>query len=189
MFLIMGLGNPGKKYEGTRHNIGFRVIEALSRQLELGAPKRGSSYLYLSASYKGNKFILAQPLTYMNRSGYAALDLLKKHKISVEDMLVIYDDLDFSPGVIRFKQNGGSAGHRGVQSIIDITGTRSFDRLRIGIGRPVDEISGADYVLETAEQQENILYQEAIENAVQAVLFYISEGIVSAMNHFNRGVE
>jgi len=189
MLLIVGLGNPGKDYEGSRHNAGFRVIELLSRQVRTGLPEKGSTYLYQKSSYRNNSIILAQPLTYMNRSGYAVVSLLKVNKIKPEDMLVIYDELDLPPGTIRLKRGGGSAGHRGVQSIIDVIGTESFDRLRVGIGKPPVKTEGGEYVLGYIDQQEKILLEEAIERAAKATLTYISEGINMAMNLFNRGVE
>lgn len=187
MQLIVGLGNPGIKYRGSRHNLGFQVVEALSGRLQTEAPTSRHKALFVVTAYKAKRIILAQPLTYMNRSGQAVGELMRYYKVSPSDILVIYDDLDLPPGTIRLRNNGGSGGHRGIQSIIDTLGTNDFRRLRIGIGKPPPFLEGADYVLQTIRQPELDLINDALERAVEAVLCYISDGLETAMNDYNRG--
>ena len=188
MFLIVGLGNPGRQYAGSRHNLGFQVIEALSRRLQAGKPTQKHKALFASAEYQAKQVILAQPITYMNRSGLAVIELMQNYPINPSDMLIIYDDLDLPPGVIRLRKKGGSAGHRGIQSIIEVLGTADFPRLRIGIGKPSPFMEGADYVLQSIDQPELDLITEALERAEEAVLLFISEGLEAAMNVYNQGL-
>jgi peptidyl-tRNA hydrolase, PTH1 family len=188
MYLVIGLGNPGKEYSGSRHNLGYQVVEALSRRLKSGEPVQKHWSLYVNVEYNGRQVMLAQPLTYMNRSGRAVIELLKNNNVDLADLLIIYDDLDLPPGELRLRQKGGSAGHRGVQSIIDTLGTSEFPRLRIGIGRPAAQTEDADYVLQPVEASEITLYADAIERASDAVLLFIDGGLEKAMNTYNQGV-
>ncbi len=188
MFLIAGLGNPGKKYQGSRHNLGFRVVEALSRRLQAGKPVQKHRALCAAAEYKGQQVILAQPLTYMNRSGLAVIELLRNYHVDLSNFLVIFDDLDLPPGAIRLRKKGGSAGHRGIQSIIDALGTAEFSRLRIGVGKPPPFIEGARYVLQQIEPSDRELIDEAVERAAEAALLFVSEGLEAAMNTYNQGL-
>ncbi len=188
MHLIVGLGNPGKKYENSRHNLGFRVVEDLSQRLQAGKPIQKHRALYAFAEYKAEEVLLAQPLTYMNRSGLAVNELLCNHDLDLSKLLVIYDDLDLSPGAIRLRNKGGSAGHRGIQSIIDVLGTEEFPRLRIGVGKPPPCIDGAQYVLQPIEPTDQGLLNEAVERAVKAVLLFVSDGLEAAMNTYNQGL-
>lgn len=185
MKLIVGLGNPGIKYAGTRHNLGFRVVDALSLRINSGDPESKHRALYAITEYEGQPLMLAQPLTYMNLSGRAVRELMAHYDISLEGLLVICDDLDLPPGKIRLRKSGGSGGHRGIQSIIDSLGTIEFSRLRIGVGKPPPFLDGADYVLQKLEQPDLDLTNEALERAVDAVLCFLSEGIESAMNKYN----
>ncbi len=185
MKLIVGLGNPGIKYAGTRHNLGFRVVDALSHRIKSGDPESKHRALYAITEYEGQPLMLAQPLTYMNLSGRALRELMAHYAISLDGLLVIYDDLDLPPGKIRLRKSGGSGGHRGIQSIIDSLGTIEFSRLRIGVGKPPPFLEGAVYVLQKLEQPDLDLTNEALERAVDAVLCFLSEGIESAMNKYN----
>ena len=186
MQLIVGLGNPLKKYEGSRHNLGFMVVEKLSRALKAGAPSQKHHSLFTVSSYEGNKVLLAQPLTYMNRSGMAVSELLRYYKLGPEEMLVIYDDIDLSPGAIRLKGRGGSAGHRGLQSIINSLGTSDFARLRIGIGKPPPFMETPDYVLQPITGPEKELIENALERSVDAALSFVRDGLETAMNIYNQ---
>lgn len=186
MYLIVGLGNPGKEYTGSRHNLGFQVVEALSRRLKSAKTVQKHWSLCAVAKYKDKQVVLAQPLTYMNLSGRAVTELLRNNHIDLSALLVIYDDLDLPPGMIRLRQKGGSAGHRGIQSIIENLGTNEFPRLRIGIGKPPEKTEGSDYVLEPVEPEDSILIDEAIARAVEAALLFIDEGLEAAMNIFNQ---
>lgn len=188
MYLIVGLGNPGKEYTGSRHNLGFQVVEALSRRLKSAKPVQKHWSLCAPAKYKTRQVMLVQPLTYMNLSGRAVTELLRNNHVDLSALLIIYDDLDLPPGMIRLRQKGGSAGHRGIQSIIESLGTNEFPRLRIGIGKPPEDIEGIDYVLQQFEPPDSILIDEAIERAVEAVLLFVDEGLEAAMNLYNQGL-
>lgn len=188
MFLIVGLGNPGKQYVGSRHNIGFQVIELLSRQLKANKPLHSSRAIYAFAEYRNRKVVLAQPLTFMNRSGMAVKELLQGNSILFSDMLVIYDDLDLPPGYIRLRRSGSSAGHRGIQSIIDALGTSDFPRLRIGIGKPSSVVDAGDYVLQKPGFTECEMIESALIRAAEAVKAVLEEGMEEAMNHFNQNL-
>ncbi len=188
MHLIVGLGNPGEKYEGSRHNLGFRVVEELSRRLPAGKPIKKHKSLYAVAKYKAAQVILAQPLTYMNRSGLAVNELMRNFKLNPDDLLIVFDDLDLPPGTIRLRKKGGSAGHRGIESIINVLGTADFPRLRIGIGKPSSSIDSAEYVLQKIDSPAQELIDEAVDRAVEAALLFIYEGLEAAMNTYNQGL-
>lgn len=188
MHLIVGLGNPGKEYTGSRHNLGYQVVEALAKRLNTATPVQKHWSLCTVVGYKDRQVILAQPLTYMNLSGRAVIELLRNNRVELKDLLVIYDDLDLPPGAIRLRQKGGSAGHRGIQSIIDTLDTTEFPRLRIGIGKPPDGVEGSEYVLQSVEAPDSNLIVEAIDRAVGAVLLFIEEGLEAAMNAYNQGL-
>jgi len=187
MYLIVGLGNPGKEYAGSRHNLGFQVVEALSRRLQIKGTSNKHWAITAESNFKGEKVMLAQPITYMNLSGRAVRELVRYYKVEFSDLLVIYDDLDIPPGSIRLRAGGGSAGHRGLQSIIDSLGTNEFPRLRIGIGKAPDGIEAAEYVLLPVEEPDKTLLKEAVERSVDAVLSFIYSGLESAMNVYNKG--
>jgi peptidyl-tRNA hydrolase, PTH1 family len=186
MFLIVGLGNPGKAYAGSRHNLGFRVVEALSQKLKSSRPAAKHRSLCVLTDYKGRQLLLAQPLTYMNLSGRAVNELVANYQVALENLLVIYDDLDLSPGVIRLRQRGGSAGHRGLQSIIDVLGTDQFARLRIGIGKTPGGVDSAEYVTGPVDEPDRTLLAEAVDRAVEAVLMFVGEGPLAVMNSYNQ---
>lgn len=188
MHLVIGLGNPGKEYSGSRHNLGFQAVELLSRRLKTGRPFQKHWSLCASAEYRGSQVILAQPLTYMNRSGRAVLELARNYHVELPNLLIIYDDLDLPPGIIRLRKKGGSAGHNGIQSIIDSLGTTEFPRLKIGIGKPSFDLEGADYVLQPPDPPDQVMLNAALEKAAEAVLLYISDGLDAAMNIFNQGM-
>jgi peptidyl-tRNA hydrolase, PTH1 family len=186
MHLIVGLGNPGKEYAGSRHNLGFQVIEAMAVRLKAPEPVQKHWSLVSVTEYKRKQVVLAQPLTFMNRSGRAVLELMRNLTIDLSALLVIYDDLDLPPGLIRLRRKGGSAGHRGIQSIIDQLGTNEFPRLRIGIGKAPEDLNEADYVLTRINQSDTILISNALSQAQDASLLFIEEGLEAAMNHYNR---
>jgi len=188
MNLIVGLGNPKKRYSDTRHNLGFRVVKKLANRLEASAPVSKHRSLLAEAEYSDRKLLLVQPLTYMNRSGLAVKEIISSYSLDIEEVMVVYDDLDLSPGTIRIRQKGGGAGHRGVQSIIDTLGTEEFPRLRIGIGKPPPGMEASDYVLQPLEGEDRELIEAALDRAAEAVLSFVSEGLESAMNNFNRGL-
>ena len=180
MQAIIGLGNPGERYAGTRHNLGFRVVEAIAASLAVKRPSRHRWSIYSIVSRDSRDLILAQPMTYMNRSGKAVVELCRLYALQPEQLLIIYDDLDLDPGRIRLRQGGGSGGHRGMQSIIDQLGSTDFTRLRIGIGRPPEGIDPADYVLQLPAPAERPLYDAAVKLAAEAALAVVSQGPAAA---------
>jgi PTH1 family peptidyl-tRNA hydrolase len=186
--LIVGLGNPGLTYAGSRHNIGFAVLKFLAGSLKINF-KRDVSVSALVSRSKGSQpdLILALPQTYMNLSGIAVKALLKKFKITPEDLLVVCDDLDLELGRMKVRPQGSSGGQRGMDSIIEHLGTRDFSRLRIGIGRPSNSQDAADYVLSGFSRKEKILLKQIEENAASCCISWVKNGIVKTMNIFNQG--
>jgi len=184
MKLIVGLGNPGRKYARTRHNVGFQVIKILAGEHEFESPENQCQSLTSRGTISQQEVILAQPLTYMNRSGRAVSCLIRRYELKGEDLLVIYDDLNLEPGQLRLRRSGSSGGHNGMKSIIDRLGSDDFPRLRIGIGSPPG-ISASAYVLETFSPEEKEVIEPALKEAARAVEIYLSEGITEAMNQFN----
>ena len=202
MRLVVGLGNPGKQYEYTRHNLGFRAVDALSNQwrikltrhkcLSLIGEKKLSSVScrktfrrtsdILSRSFSLQTIILAKPLTFVNGSGEAVKALCDWLKIGEEEILVICDDFNLQKGKLRLKKSGSSGGHNGLESIIESLGSEEFPRLRLGIGRPEEDLEPAEYVLQKFGEQEESLVEEMIGRACQAVEAIITEGIDAAMS-------
>jgi len=200
--LIVGLGNPGKEYLHTRHNLGFRVVDALSNQwgikltrhkcLSLIGEKKLSSISCrktfkrtsdaLNKSFSLRTIVLAKPLTFVNGSGGAVKSLSDWLKIKREEILVICDDFNLQKGKLRLKKDGSSGGHKGLESIIESLSSREFPRLRLGIGRPEEDFEPAEYVLEKFSEEEESLVDEMIGRACQAVETIITEGIEAAMS-------
>lgn len=178
--LIVGLGNPGKKYSKTKHNFGFWVIDSKVNEKNLTFKSGYGEYVYS----KDRDIIFAKPTTFMNNSGLAIKGLFKDH--DEESLLVIYDDIDLPLGVIRFRADGGSGGHRGVESIIYQLRTENFFRLKLGIAVEGISMSPSEkYVLQSFPPKYDILINEAIDLAVDAIDFFIDHGIEDAMNKFN----
>ncbi|MFZ5646222.1 MAG: aminoacyl-tRNA hydrolase [Bacillota bacterium] len=187
MFLVVGLGNPGREYAGTRHNMGFRLVDLLAGRLNTPVEKNLFKSLTGRGLQHGRTIILAKPQTYMNLSGNSVAALMNWFKIAPSGLVVAYDDLDLPPGKIRLRPQGGHGGHRGVESIIEKIGTGGFSRVRIGIGRPPNpEYDVADWVLGRLSEEEEKLAGEALERAAEAVITLINEGVDAAMNRYNR---
>jgi PTH1 family peptidyl-tRNA hydrolase len=185
--LIVGLGNPGDEYSRHRHNIGFRVVEALARAHGLAfSREKGAKAHVARGRIAGRPVILAKPQTFMNLSGQAVGRLSRAHGIPPECILVVYDDLDLPLGRLRLRPEGGSGGHKGMRSIIDTLGTQAFPRLRVGIDRPPGQMDPADYVLHPFGNDQKPFVAGAVERAVAAVELWLAEGIVAAMDKFNR---
>ena len=184
MKLIVGLGNPGKKYEGTRHNMGFMAVDLLSDQAEIDVDKEVFHGLMGRGKIFNEDVILFKPTTFMNLSGTAVQEVVHYFKIALEDIVVIYDDMALAPGVIRLRKEGSSGGHKGMQNIIDCLSTEEIKRIRIGIGEPGEE-DNIDYVLSKPLQDERPLIEEAIEDAVRAIKEYLKSDFDRAMNKFN----
>jgi PTH1 family peptidyl-tRNA hydrolase len=187
MKLIVGLGNPGLIYAGSRHNIGFLVVKSLARSLKV-ALKRDRSVFSVTgkAKWREHNIILAMPQTFMNLSGVAVKAMLKKFKAHPEDLLVICDDLDLELARIKIRPSGTSGGQRGLQSIIEHIGTQEFNRLRIGIGRPTKSTHAARYVLTDFSRKEKIIVQEVKVDALDCCISWVEKGLVETMNTFNK---
>lgn len=163
--LIAGLGNPGPRYAGNRHNVGFQALEALAEAHGLSFTKNEHRAETAHGTIVGERVILAKPQTWMNDSGKSVAPLSRFYKVELQDMLVVYDDLDIPLGTVRFRNGGSSGGHRGVQSIIQLLGTDAFPRLRIGIGRPPGQMDPAAYVLQDFSADEQPLLWEVLRTA------------------------
>jgi len=186
--LIVGLGNPGPAYAKTRHNVGFWVVDALAEERRLHFRRHGLSHR-APGSLAGQDLTLAKPQTFMNRSGLAVGELLSDaglDAVDPGDLIVVHDDLDLDVGRIRFKARGGAGGHNGMLSIIDVLRTDRFARLKIGVGRPPIGMDPAEYVLHPVSGEDRALLNEGVERAVDALRCWISEGLPTAMNRFNR---
>lgn len=185
-FLITGLGNPGKEYASTRHNIGFMVVDHLARILNTEFRRMQSKAMVTTANQDSNKIILAKPRTFMNNSGQVVGALVRFYKIPLGNLLVIYDDVDLEFETIRIKPEGSSSGQQGMESIIRTLGTNQFPRLRIGIGRPPGRMPTPKYVLRPFSDEEQEALPFVIERASKAALAFICEDIETVMNEFNQ---
>lgn len=186
MKIVVGLGNPGRKYERTRHNAGFMAVDELARiaGIDLGLEK---CHALLGKGALGTeKIVLAEPQTYMNDSGRSVAALLKDAYASAGDLIVLHDELDLATGVVRVKIGGGHGGHNGLRSIIEYLGTADFIRVRIGIGRPLPGMDTADYVLSPFPAEERDAAAKATANAAEAARVIALEGVTKAMNQFNQ---
>ena len=182
--LIVGLGNPGAQHSGNRHNVGFQVLDRLAEQYKLSFDRIEFQGLLARGVVEAEPVILLKPLSYMNQSGRVVKPVLSRFKVRLKDLLLIYDDLDLPLGKIRIRASGGSAGPRGMDSLIASLGEDTFARTRIGIGRP----SGAppeQYVLQDFSLEESITMETAYEKAIAAVVCFITEGIGETMNKYN----
>ena len=184
MKLIVGLGNPGKKYEGTRHNMGFMAVDLLSDQAQIDVDKEVFHGLMGRGKIYDEDVILFKPTKFMNLSGTAVQEVVHYFKIANEDIVVIFDDMALEPGKIRLRYEGSSGGHKGMQNIIDCLSTENIKRIRIGIGEP-GEWDNVDYVLSKPLKDEMPLIEEAIANAVRAIKEMLKSDFDRAMNKFN----
>jgi PTH1 family peptidyl-tRNA hydrolase len=184
-YLIIGLGNPGREYKDSRHNVGFMLIDRLAVLLDARGMKLQSKALIATAVFEGRKIMLAKPQTYMNLSGASVQGLLHFYKIPFESLIVAHDDLDLPFGVIRIRPGGGPGGQRGMASTIERLGTKDFPRLRIGIGRPPGRMDPSRYVLQDFSREESAELSGILERAAQAALSFVRDGLDRTMNTFN----
>ncbi len=184
--LIVGLGNPGSEYEGTRHNVGFEVIDRLSALTRIPVEDFGSNALSGSGSFRGRRIVLAKPTTYMNRSGTAVRSLLGKFGLNQDQFLVIVDDLNLPVGKIRLRTKGSDGGHNGLEDLIARLGTSDFARLRIGIGNEFGRGQQSDYVLSPFDRDQQEEIEAAYQKAIDATVLYVRNGLGQAMNIANR---
>jgi len=183
--MVVGLGNPGKKYVDTRHNAGFRVIDSLAEVLKIDVKKKRFGVYLGEGEFAGKKLILLKPRRFMNRSGQVVAAAIGFCRLGLSDLLVVTDDMALSLGRIRIRAKGSAGGHNGLADIIEKLGTESIGRLRIGIGQCGDEVA-EDYVLDKPTEAERPLLDEGMERAREAVLCWVEHGVEAAMNKFNK---
>lgn len=187
MYLIVGLGNPGRQYEATRHNMGFDVIDKLIEEYNI--PQGGVKFnaMYGKGNIAGQSVILMKPLSYMNLSGNPVREMANYFKIDPEtEMIIIYDDIDTEPGQLRVRKKGSAGGHNGIKHIIQQLGTQNFIRIRVGVGAKPSGWDLADYVLGRFDKNDRVHVDEAQDRAVKAVEMILSDGVDAAMNTFNK---
>lgn len=187
MFIIVGLGNPTAEYEGTRHNVGFDVIDAIADKYNISVTERKHRALCGKGIIAGQKVILAKPQTYMNLSGESVRSLLDYYKVDEEsELLVIYDDISLDVGQLRIRKKGSAGGHNGIKNIISHLGTNVFQRIKVGVGEKPKHYDLADYVLGHFSKEEKELMREGYQNAIQAVELILQDEMDAAMNQFNK---
>lgn len=185
MKLIVGLGNPDRRYQHTRHNVGWEVIDRLARRLGVAVDQEDGWAIAGTGKIGRHRVLLAKPQTYVNLSGTAVSHLLRRHRVKLQDLVVIVDDLDLPLGRLRLRPGGSHGGHNGLRSIIDAVGSDAFPRLRVGIGRPPEGVDPADHVLTRFAPAEQVVMDAALERTVDAVETVVREGLPAAMNRFN----
>ena len=184
-YLVAGLGNPGSAYRENRHNIGFMVINALAKELDIQIKRVKFKALIGTGKLGTRSLILAKPQTYMNASGGSISPLVRYFKVPITNLIIIHDDLDLPLGAIRIRPAGGTGGQKGMGSIITSLGSQEIPRMRIGIGRPPGRMSPADYVLQDFDANQKPLRDEVVDQAVKAVITFINEGLEKTMNTYN----
>lgn len=186
MYLIVGLGNPESDYSRTRHNMGFNVINKIAEKYNIDVNKSKFKSLFGTGIIEGEKVILLKPQTFMNLSGEAVIEAMNFYKISPEELIVIYDDIDIEPSNIRIRKNGSAGSHNGMKSVISLIGTEKFCRIRVGIGKPKGKMDMISYVIGNIPEEEIKLLDEGTDIAKEATIEIIKNNIDSAMNKFNK---
>jgi peptidyl-tRNA hydrolase, PTH1 family len=184
-YLIAGLGNPGREYKQTRHNIGFMVAEKFAQDVSISMGKVQAKAIIGIGKWNGIKLIIVKPQAFMNLSGQPVKSLLNYYKVPISNLIVIHDDIDIPFGTIRIRQQGGYGGQKGMKSIIEQLGTQDFNRIRMGIDRPPGRMDAADYVLERFSSREEEQLVNFIASASKAIQAIVNDGIDYAMNQFN----
>lgn len=185
-YIICGLGNPGLRYELTRHNIGFLVLDLFSDRHNIPLDQKKFKAVFGKSELFKQKIYLLKPQTFMNLSGETVKEACNFFKVDPQRLLVIHDDLDFPFGSVRIKEGGGPGGHNGLTSIIEQLGTSDFVRIRMGIGRPVGHIDPADYVLQSYSEEQDKSLEDFISRGVEALEVILKDGVSSAMNKYNQ---
>ena len=186
MFIIVGLGNPTRQYEGTKHNVGFDTIDYLIDEYQIPSSGAGHKALFGKGMIAGQKVIVAKPMTYMNLSGESVRELVNYYKVDPEsELIVVYDDISLAPGQIRIRKKGSAGGHNGLKNIIKMLGHDTFIRVRMGVGEKPKNFDLADYVLGHFPAEERSIMDEAAKTATEAIRMIITENADAAMNHFN----
>lgn len=185
-WLIVGLGNPGREYDNTRHNAGFRAMDILAQKLGCKPDKLKYQGLYCQVNHQGKKLLLLKPQTFMNLSGRSAAPLASFFKVPAKNIIVLFDDISLPPGRLRIRADGSAGGHNGIKSLIQELGSQDFPRVKIGVGaKPHPDFDLADWVLSAFTAQEEKALQPALERAADAVLAIIEHGVPEAANRFN----
>lgn len=184
MKLYVGLGNPGIKYKNTRHNAGFLVLDRFAELAKVDIDKSDFKGLFTSFNYEGERIFLLKPQTFMNLSGQSVVQIMNFYKITIDELYVIYDDMDLSPGNIRLKEEGTSGGQKGMQNIIELLGTNKFKRIRVGIGKPLYD--GVDHVLQVPTGDEAELFNSGIEKASLALRDILNNDFSKVMKKYNK---
>lgn len=190
MYIIVGLGNPGKQYEHTRHNVGFDTIDVLAERYHISVDAKKHRALYGKGLIEGNKVILAKPQTYMNLSGESVRELIDFYKIDeTEELIVIYDDISLDPGQLKLRAKGSAGGHNGIKNIIAHLGGQEFKRVKVGVGEKPKGYDLADYVLSRFPKEEREKVDAALERAADAAVKIITDDMAAAMNEYNKKAE
>jgi peptidyl-tRNA hydrolase, PTH1 family len=189
MILIAGLGNPGKEYSSSRHNVGFIVVDEIAKRLGISLKKKRFGSLLAEVLLEEQQLMLLKPQTYMNLSGDAVSEAVEFFKIPLKNVIVVHDEIDLPLGSIKIKTKGGSAGHKGVQSIISCLGDGSFVRVRMGIGKPIQKSEVVGHVLSGFEKEEKKIMENMVARAADAILEITLRGLESTMNKFNKKSE
>ena len=185
MFLIVGLGNPEEDYSKTRHNMGFNVINKIAEEYKIEVNKKKFDGLYGDGIIESKKVILLKPQTYMNLSGKSIIQVVNFYKIPLKNIIVIYDDIDINPGLIRVRKQGSSGSHNGMKSVVEELNSEDFMRVRVGIGKPQFDNDMINYVLGAIPEDEKESLKKGVEKAKNAVIEIIKNGVDKAMNQFN----
>ena len=185
MYVVVGLGNPGKQYENTRHNVGFNVIDILAKEYDISVTKIKHKALIGEGRIGSEKVLLVKPQTYMNLSGETLIDIYKYYKVDLDNIIVIYDDIDLDVGKLRIRKKGSAGTHNGMRSIIKCLGSNEFPRVRVGISKPKNGQDLADFVLSRFSKEDEKSLQESFENSVAAVDCAIRNDLDLAMNRYN----
>jgi PTH1 family peptidyl-tRNA hydrolase len=186
MYLLVGLGNPGRQYAGNRHNVGFMVLDELARRVGASPARQRMGAELQEATVAGNKALLCKPMEFMNVSGQAVARAATFYKVAPERIVVAHDDMDLDLGRVRLGQGGGAGGHNGLRSLIASLGSKDFLRIRLGVGRPPAAWDPADYVLSDFSTGERRTLANLIEEAASAVELLLDKGLPAAMNKFNQ---
>ena len=185
-FIIVGLGNPGDEYKFTRHNIGFSVIDALKEDYAVVVEKLRFNAMVSEIIVNGKKLVFVKPQTYMNSSGESVIQVCEWYKISLNRLIVVYDDIDIEWGKLRIRPSGSAGSHNGLKSVISLLGSQDFPRVRVGIGKPPANWDLVNYVLGRFNEDEKKVLGQVIDNAKRAVKSIVEVGVDSAMNIFNK---
>lgn len=188
MYLIVGLGNPEEEYKRTRHNMGFDVVNEIASRYMVSLERKKFDAIYGEAIIEGQKVMLIKPQTYMNLSGVAVKQFVDFYKVPVEQVIVIYDDMDIEKGTMKIRKKGGAGSHNGMKSVISQIGSEGFPRIRIGIGAPLHPHDRMNYVLEKLSKEEYTILEQGIQKASMAIIDMLKSGIDHAMNQYNETI-